>query len=143
MNIACRHWHAKAFKLNDMRFNIDFIAYRVSHDYGVVSGDDRKQRVKTNDGGFYVEVRCRNNNKNRYPTMMLAEKKWIELKKYSWPEAPAVFLVKWSDCLGYVEYSDELKVTREWGGRNQMRDEEDVEPMIHIPISNFKIITTT
>lgn len=143
MNIACRHWQCKAFKLNVTKFNIDFVAYKVSHGYGVVSENDRKNRVQSNDGGFYVEVRCRKNNKNRYPTMMLSEKKWLELKKYSWPDAPAIFLVKWDDCIGYVEYSENLKITRQWGGRNQMRDKEDVEPMIHIPTSAFKIISTT
>lgn len=142
MNIVCQHWKCKAIKLNDRRFNIDFIAYRVEEGWGVVPDAERKNRIQSTSGGVYIEVRCRNNLKNQFPTMILAEKKWIELRKYSWPNNPAIFLVRWKDCIGFVQYDDNLKVKREWGGRNQMRDKEDVEPMIHIPISSFKIITT-
>jgi len=143
MDIVCQHWKCKAIKLNDRRFNIDFVAYRVAEGFGVVPDKERRNRIQNTAGGVYIEVRCRNNKKNDYDTMMLAEKKWIELKTYSMPHSPAIFLVSWEDCIGYVKYDDHLEVRREWGGRKHLRDTEDVEPMIHIPISAFKIVTTT
>ena len=142
METVCHYWKCKAIKLNDRRFNIDFIAYRVTEGFGVVPDKERKNRIQNTAGGVYIEVRCRNNKKDDFPTMMLAEKKWIELKNYSTLQSPAIFLVSWRDCIGYVKYDDHLEVKREWGGRNQMRDNEDVEPMVHIPISSFKILTT-
>lgn len=137
MNAVCEKWKCRAIKLNDRRFNIDFVAYRVKEGFGVVSDKERHKRINDPISGVYIEVRCRNNNKDRYPTMMLAEKKWIELKKYSMPNSPAIFLVKWDDCIGYVKYDDHLDVKRGWAGRNNMRDDEDVEPVIYIPIHAF------
>ena len=140
MEIACQKWECKALKLHDRRFNIDFMVYRVKNGFGVVSHEDRKNPIRNPICGFYCEVRCRNNYFLKYPTMILAEKKWVELKKFSMPTAPSVFLVSWTDCIGYVKYDENLKVRREWGGRNDMRDSEDVEPLIHIPREYFKIM---
>lgn len=140
MNTVCSLWKCQAIKLNARRFNIDFIVFRVEKDFRVIDESEHCKKIEGASRSAFVEVRCRNNTSTKYPTMMLSNLKWLELKRYSEPNNPAIFLVSWTDKIGYVAYHQNLPHHREWGGRNQLRDDQDIEPVVHIPIAHFRMI---
>jgi hypothetical protein len=90
----------------------------------------------------FAEVKCRTNPKDRYPTYMLALGKYMalcEMAKYA--QITSRLIVRWADCIGYVDLPCEIDDVV-IGGRTDRNDSADVEPVVHIPISAFTIITS-
>lgn len=96
--------------------------------------------VVKSDGSIpgFVEVKCRKCKYGQYPDIMLS---WHKLREACAVGRTVVLLVQWNDCLGWVELTDDLWETLEWGGRTaKTRDAWDEEPIIKIKNEKFKII---
>lgn len=86
----------------------------------------------------WVELRCRNNDMLQYPTLMLSLAKVQGAKRLKEDTGLPVFLVvEWNDAIRYTNLA-ECDFTLGFGGRNQMRDWQDQEPVCHIPIDQFQ-----
>ena len=96
--------------------------------------------TKAGKGKAVLEVRCRNNTHNKYPTLMLALAKWKHGIEYARCNGLAfVFAVKFTDGLFYYLYDKNDVFETNWGGRTKnVRDSADVEPVVHIPINKLK-----
>lgn len=86
----------------------------------------------------WVELRCRNNDMLQYPTLMLSLAKVQGAKRLKEDTGLPVFLVvEWNDAIRYTNLA-ECDFTLGFGGRNEMRDWQDQEPVCHIPIEAFQ-----
>jgi hypothetical protein len=94
-----------------------------------------------------VEVKCRQHAHDAYPTLMLSLAKWqagIYLAHLMHPQT--VFVVAagftdgiWTCSVAHKALPDyDIKM----GGRTkQTRDGADIEPVVHIPVDDMKLIT--
>lgn len=86
-----------------------------------------------------VEVKCRKNNKNAYSTYMISMSKLLSAASYKAIGINCILLVQWSDQIGWIQMDH-----KEWsfkvGGRKDRNDWQDIEPVGHILIKNFKQI---
>ena len=87
----------------------------------------------------FVEVKCRTNKKTAYSTYIISMSKVVVAKAYSDIGIKCILLVQWTDEMGWVDLSN-----NEWpvkiGGRKDRGDWQDIEPVAHIPISEFNIV---
>ena len=86
----------------------------------------------------WVEVKCRSNSREQYPTYMLSlgkEMALLDLARHT--GCPAILVVRWTDQMGYVTLPVEGAHVM-MGGRKDRGDSADIEPTIHIPTSAFK-----
>jgi len=88
----------------------------------------------------FAELKCRNNASNQYPSLMLSLHKWMHGKQLA-AEVSGDFLiiVQWQDGLFYFKESG-FDVTYNFGGRKDREDDQDMEPVVHIPVNYFKQI---
>lgn len=103
-------------------FRIDFAAVRNSK---VVS---------------FIEYRKRSNAMDYYPTFMTAANKKIYAQAiHRSSSLPVYMFVQWTDHLGYA---DLVSCKAKWsvGGRKDRNDPADFEPVIQIPLSEFKTL---
>ena len=85
-----------------------------------------------------VEVRCRNNTHDKYPTIMLSLQKWSDIKQMAETMCvPARFVVRFTDgifTLDLLEMPDRV----EMGGRTLQRDSRDREPLAHFNVERMR-----
>ena len=87
----------------------------------------------------FCEVKVRKNTHNKYSTYILSVAKVSAAKNLQ--DAcglSSVLVVKWTDKIGYVAFNYDWPVFV--GGRKDRGDWQDVEPVVHIPLSNFKYL---
>jgi len=86
----------------------------------------------------WAEVKCRTNPREQYPTYMVALGKVLTgLNLSQRTNLPFMLVVQWTDSLGWVTPTfDAIHI----GGRHDRGDREDEEPMVHIPIADFKLL---
>jgi hypothetical protein len=87
----------------------------------------------------WVEVECRKNPFNQYPTLaIIITKLMAGLAFENKTGLPFFLVVHWPDFLGYIRIKSlsEFKILK--GGKTDRNDNADVEPMVHIPIQMFK-----
>ena len=87
----------------------------------------------------FVEVKRRFNAMRKYCTCILSLSKLmaaIDIKNAT--KKNCYFLVHWDDAIGFVELDDRYKI--KIGGRMDRGDWQDVEPVIHIPVDDFKVL---
>ena len=93
---------------------------------------------KQNQLKAVVEVKCR---KQRYDTLILSLQKFMCGLGYLREGIPAFLVVVWDGHGTFVRRFREfdLKVLRiEFGGRSDRGDPDDQEPVVHIPIEEFR-----
>ena len=86
----------------------------------------------------FVEAKCRNCNHDKYRTFFISLAKYIhacELTKFT--GIPTFILVEWMDQTKYVKVPCMTADIR-MGGRIDRGNPDDHEPMIHIPITEFR-----
>jgi hypothetical protein len=120
-------WLLKLHKLN-INYKWDFAVYNPTNSkiYGM------------------AEIRCRNVKPFEYPSIMMSLNKWESGLQFVQCGLEIWFVVKFSDgTLWSWNHSegDEERISIEIGGRNQLRDEWDVEPVVHLPNSLFQEIS--
>lgn len=115
------------------RFYADL--YKVSIKYGV---DCLQMRGKKPIG--WVELRCRSNKRQDFPTLMISLSKVQKAKTLlKDTNLPVTLFVEWEDCIGYVDLGN-VSFTLGFGGRNEMRDWQDQEPVCFIDTKDFKLL---
>lgn len=89
----------------------------------------------------FAEVKCRTNLFSAYPTLMISMAKLISGITLSGQTGfPFWLIVKWTDKIGALEI-DSLRVfVMGVGGRTDRGDDQDREPVCHIPTTAFKIL---
>lgn len=87
----------------------------------------------------WVEVKCRKNPRDKYPTFAIGITKLMAGIAFEDKTGKPFFLVvHWSDFLGYVRVSSLKGYKIRSGGRTDRNDPADEEPMVHIPVGEFK-----
>ena len=117
------HFGAEAVKLPE--------SYRV--DYAYFSRGRNPTPVA------FCEIKCRNRAYDQYPTMVLSQSKWdvlVKLAKDRW--VPVHFATQLLDGL-YLMTCRDVPYDVVVGGRTvDTRDEWDIEPVVLIPMTEFK-----
>lgn len=87
----------------------------------------------------FIEIKCRNNPRDKYPTLILSLDKVISMKNLASVSGKPVFLVvKYTDAICYTQNLRPESIRL--GGRTDRNDAQDIEPVIHIPVRNFKTL---
>lgn len=88
----------------------------------------------------FAELKCRNNRKDKYPTLMLSLHKWMRGKELA-KETNTSFrlIIKWEDGI-FQHEAGTWPVTYGYGGRKDRADNQDMEAMVFIPTMAFKEI---
>jgi len=90
-----------------------------------------------------AEVKCRTNPREQYPTLMLSLAKWMHGKQLAKELAvPFLVVIKWTDGIFWHEVTDKSLISHGFGGRTDRNDDQDVEPVVYIPINLFRKIST-
>jgi hypothetical protein len=85
-----------------------------------------------------LEIKCRKNAADKYPTIILSSDKWSYLRQMDAAlNVPALFVAKFTDGIRYIRPATSHNFTVEMGGRFDRGDWQDMEPVIHIPISEM------
>lgn len=88
----------------------------------------------------FVEIKCRTNAMEHYPTYMVAAHKPLKANElYMTFRLPSFLVVQWTDALGYVDFQKagyDLRI----GGRKDRNDPADQEPVLHIPVERFDVV---
>jgi len=120
ISLAAEKWGAKPVKL-PRKYSIDFAMVK--------------------DGGVkaWVEFKKRTNPIMKYPSYMVSLFKYMNLVSMAEKTgAVGMFVVQWTDCIGYVTVPVQHDVI--FSGRQDRGDWEDMEPMVSIPIDAFKLL---
>lgn len=115
-------WHMSLIK-NPKSYRIDF---------GVMKGG----RIRG-----WVEVKERKINLFTYPTVILSLAKWMQGRRLALETGTRFFFVI-QVIDGSILCSEETSATRKvnYGGRRDRNDSEDIEPVVHIPIADFRVL---
>lgn len=94
--------------------------------------------MRDEDPIAWVELRCRSNSMLKYDTLMISLAKLQAAKRLQDDTGYPVFLVVgWSDKVGYVNLG-QTNFNLGFGGRNDMRDWQDKEPVAYIALEQFQ-----
>ena len=107
-------------------YHIDFMGIDVT------SSVPAKHRLE-----FFVEMKHRKINRDKYPTYMLSLKKWINmnlLRRFS--GMPVYLTIRYLDVDVYLHVTDEVFPVS-YMGRVDRGDESDMEPCIMVPIDRM------
>jgi len=92
--------------------------------------------LRDDDLKIMVEVKKRNNTKDRYPTTMVGENKFLKAKEYNEKGYIVLFCFEFTDGIYYYEYChDKLEV--KLGGRKD-RDRPEFKNYVYIDINKLK-----
>ncbi len=94
------------------------------------------------DESVYLEVRCRNNSRDKHPKFLISLRKWNGLLKLKTEKSnPSIYLaVAWADCIGLLEI-DFGKIELVSFKRNKSEGTHTKDIMLAIPVSKFQIIS--
>jgi hypothetical protein len=88
-----------------------------------------------------AEFKRRNRSKDSFDTVFLNLQKWMSLSFVSLGlEVPALFIVQFSDCMGYVDISKIDPKRHRVCGRTDRNRESDFQPVIEIDTWKLKIL---
>ena len=119
------------------KFHIKKLPINLRADFGLFDKNNGTLR-------WWAEVRCRNNIRDKYPTLFVGLEKILSMVELvNTTGKPLAFIADWTDSTGRFDFRqgdkiDDFHIT--WGGRNDLRDEQDVEPVMHIPTDRFVFI---
>lgn len=89
----------------------------------------------------FIEFKKRTNRRDQYSTYMIAHKKWLNgLKMASQYGVPFLLCIQWTDGLHYLVCQDDTPIIIASGGRTDRNDKKDIEQMVYIDTSLFKMI---
>lgn len=87
----------------------------------------------------WAELKSRANPIHTFSTYQVSLHKYMALVSISRDTGiPSFLIVDWQDCIGYIQVPTPIGIV--FGGTTKRGDWEDKEPMIEIPISDFKIV---
>lgn len=117
---------SKVKDLLDTKYSTDF---KRTKEFSVF--DLRDETLK-----IFAEVKKRNNTKDKYPTTMVGENKFLKAKEYYDKGYDILFCFEFTDGIYYYEFCDE-KLEKKLGGRRD-RDRPEFKNYIYIPITKLK-----
>ena len=86
----------------------------------------------------FMELKARKVAKNKYPTLILSLSKLMAGCELASKTNTIFWLgVKWSDTFGVCRITSPFG-NIEMGGRIDRNDSADIEPVVHLPIEDFK-----
>jgi hypothetical protein len=94
--------------------------------------------VRDREAKAVVEVKCRTNHRLAYGTYMISQHKFDGLSSWERYGLTPILLVSWKDSVGYVKLP--CPHQKSIGGRTDRGDAQDIEAVVHIAISEFKLI---
>ena len=116
----------KVKEILDAKYSTEF---KRTKEYSIFDLRDEKNKI-------FVEVKKRNNTKDKYPTTMVGENKFDKAKKYYDEGYKILFCFVFTDGIYYYEFCDE-KLEKKLGGRRD-RDRPEFKNYIYIPITKLK-----
>ena len=99
----------------------------------------------------FAEIKCRNCSADTYKTYMISASKVIAAQSLTKATGLDCYLVvKWTDSLGWISFGSGEEVVDPrpgiistkfvaWGGRSDRQDPQDMEPVIHFDIDDFRM----
>lgn len=87
-----------------------------------------------------VEIKRRTNAHDAYPTYMVSAHKWV--RGIQWDEVlsvPYFLVVEFTDGIWYCRAKG-VRGELRYGGRVDRGDAQDMEPVVHVPMSAFKMV---
>ena len=113
-------WRCRGVKL-PLKAQLDYLLLR--HDRGVA----------------WAEIKVRTNPRGRYPTYMISLSKVMAARELAGASnLPSVLIVQWTDSLGYIRMDTLENFHIAIGGRTDRNDTQDIEPVVLIPIDDFR-----
>lgn len=94
--------------------------------------------VREGEAKAVVEIKCRNNSRLAYDTYMISQHKYEGLLSWEGYGLKPLLLVSWTDSIGFISLP--CPHTKSIGGRRDRGDTQDIEDVVHIEISQFKLI---
>jgi hypothetical protein len=86
-----------------------------------------------------IEIKCRNNAHDKYPTYMISASKWRNARLLAKDDnIPFLLVVRFTDGVYAVKGNTEYPTAK--GGRYDRGDAKDVEECMYIPLEKFKKI---
>jgi hypothetical protein len=114
-------WNFDSWKRNPPRYPIDISLMRGT-------------RIKA-----FAEIKCRNVPSGTYNTYMLSAGKAMSARTLTEVTGlPCFLVVRWTDCLGWIDLETAEPLYVGWGGRSDRDDSQDMEPVMHYDIIKFK-----
>jgi hypothetical protein len=87
----------------------------------------------------FAEIKCRNVDIDTYSTYLLSVGKVMSAHSLTKATGlPCFLVVQWTDCLGWIDLEVTEPLYVGWGGRIDRRDSQDMEPVMHYDLSQFK-----
>jgi hypothetical protein len=87
----------------------------------------------------FIEIKCRNVAKHKYPTTMVGFEKVAEARNiYREFGVKSFLFVQWTDELGYICLNRDCSL--ELGGRWDRGDPQDVSVYAFFPVDEFKVL---
>jgi hypothetical protein len=117
---------SKVKELLDTKYSTDF---KRTKDFSIF--DLKDEITKT-----FAEVKKRNNTKDKYPTTMVGQNKFLKAKEYYDKGYNILFCFEFTDGLYYYEYCDE-KLETKLGGRRD-RDRPEFKNYVYIDVKKLK-----
>jgi len=94
--------------------------------------------IKDGEITAWVEVKCRFNESDKYPTLMIsAAKIWQGVYTSINTGKPFFVVAEWTDKIGFTKIETVEGLSLGFGGRTDRNDSQDVEPVYFIPIKIF------
>ena len=89
-----------------------------------------------------LELKSRAHASGKYPTVFLNVRKWIALMlAQTGLGAPAIFVVKFLDCVRFIPVAQvDASRVRIGGTARIVKSHTDVEPVIEVPIDGMKLL---
>lgn len=90
----------------------------------------------------FLQIKCRTHQSDTYDTLLISAHKIHALQQLAqFHGVRGILAVQWIDKLGYVDTKNRAHWKLVWGGRTvDKRDAQDEEPVLHIPVHEFKRI---
>lgn len=96
--------------------------------------------VKDGNPRGFAELKCRRNDRQKYPTFMISLAKWMRGKELAHElSIPFIIIVRWNDGI-FFHKAGTSPVTFGFGGRSDRGDSQDVEPVVYIGTEHFQKI---
>lgn len=87
----------------------------------------------------FMELKCRTNPRQQYPTFMLSLAKWQHgIQMADIANIPFIVSVRWTDGLFYLPVDNDTPFDLGYGGRKDRGDWQDMEPVVYVPTNIFK-----
>lgn len=99
--------------------------------------------VRNGDMVGVGELKTRSHSSDKYETVYLNVRKWLALELATTGlGVPAVFVVRWSDCVKWINVLQiDGRIHRIGGCKRIVKSRNDIEPVIEVPISAMKSLS--